>query len=188
VGECYSYRQFCSLGPLPPRTPARPDPQVPRDRKLGPCLHGKIGSFYFYEKGSDNDAALGFFDVELSVQSIATGRVRVELYCVADGYQTSRGIGAGHPIRLAIMAGGDAKVIDGIGDVFAAMGRVTHIGPVGTGQMTKLANQIIVGATMVGVAEALHFATKGGADPAAVRSCESPTDKHSTGSRSSHLP
>jgi 3-hydroxyisobutyrate dehydrogenase-like beta-hydroxyacid dehydrogenase len=70
---------------------------------------------------------------------------------------------------LAIMAGGDARVVDGIADVFAAMGRVTRIGPVGTGQMTKLANQIIVGATMVGVAEALHFATQGGADPAAVR-------------------
>jgi 3-hydroxyisobutyrate dehydrogenase-like beta-hydroxyacid dehydrogenase len=70
---------------------------------------------------------------------------------------------------LAIMAGGDAEAIERIADVFAAMGRVTHIGPVGTGQMTKLANQIIVGATMVGVAEALHFAAKGGADPAAVR-------------------
>jgi hypothetical protein len=68
-------------------------------------MHGKIGSFYFYEKGSDNDAAFGFFDVELSVQSISTGKLRVELYCVADGYQTSRGVGAGHPIRLAIMAG-----------------------------------------------------------------------------------
>jgi 3-hydroxyisobutyrate dehydrogenase-like beta-hydroxyacid dehydrogenase len=70
---------------------------------------------------------------------------------------------------LAIMAGGDAEVVGRIADVFAAMGRVSHIGPVGTGQMTKLANQIIVGATMVAVAEALHFATKGGADPAAVR-------------------
>jgi 3-hydroxyisobutyrate dehydrogenase-like beta-hydroxyacid dehydrogenase len=49
------------------------------------------------------------------------------------------------------------------------MGRVTNIGPVGTGQMTKVANQIIVGATVVGVAEALHFVTQGGADPAAVR-------------------
>jgi hypothetical protein len=68
-------------------------------------MHGKIGSFYFYEKGSDNDAAFGFFDVELSVQSISTGKIRVELYCVADGYQTSRGAGARHPIRLAIMAG-----------------------------------------------------------------------------------
>jgi 3-hydroxyisobutyrate dehydrogenase-like beta-hydroxyacid dehydrogenase len=54
--------------------------------------------------------------------------------------------------------------------VFAALGRVTHIGPVGTGQMTKLANQIIVGATMVAVAEAMHFAVRGGADPAAFRS------------------
>ena len=70
---------------------------------------------------------------------------------------------------LAIMAGGAAEVIDGIADVFAAMGRVTHIGPVGTGQTTKLANQIIVGATMVAVAEALRFASNGGADPAAVR-------------------
>ena len=70
---------------------------------------------------------------------------------------------------LAIMAGGDAKVVESLADVFAPMGRVTHIGPVGTGQMTKLANQIIVGATMVAVAEALHFAARGGADPAAVR-------------------
>ena len=70
---------------------------------------------------------------------------------------------------LAIMAGGDAEQVERLRDVFAAMGRVTHIGPVGTGQMAKLANQIIVGGTMVAVAEALHFATKGGADPAAVR-------------------
>ncbi len=105
MGECYSYRQFCSLGPLPPRTPARPDPQVPRDRKLGSCVHGKIGAFYFYEKGSNDDPAFGFIDVELSVQDISTGKVRVELYCVADGYQTSRGVGANHPIRLAIVAG-----------------------------------------------------------------------------------
>jgi 3-hydroxyisobutyrate dehydrogenase-like beta-hydroxyacid dehydrogenase len=70
---------------------------------------------------------------------------------------------------LAIMAGGDEKVIESLADVFAVLGRVTRIGPVGTGQMTKLANQIIVGGTMVAVAEALHFATRGGADPAAVR-------------------
>ncbi len=106
MGKCYSYRQYCSLGPLPPRTPARPDPQVPRDCKLGSCVHGKIGSFYFYEKGSNDDAAFGFFDIELSVQRIAASKVRVELYCVADGYQTSRGVGAGHPIELAIMADG----------------------------------------------------------------------------------
>jgi hypothetical protein len=65
-----------------------------------------VGSFYFYAKDSDDDAAFGFFDVELSVQSISTGKIRVELYCVADGYQTSRGIGASHPLQLAIVARG----------------------------------------------------------------------------------
>lgn len=105
MGACYSYRQFCSLGPLPPRTPARPDPQVPRDRKFGPCRHGMIGAFYFYEETSQDDAAFGFFDIELSVQEIAPGRLRVEVYGVADGYQTSRGIGAKHPLRISVMAG-----------------------------------------------------------------------------------
>jgi 3-hydroxyisobutyrate dehydrogenase-like beta-hydroxyacid dehydrogenase len=70
---------------------------------------------------------------------------------------------------LAIFAGGDAAVIENLAGVFKPLGRVTRLGPVGTGQMTKLANQIIVGGTMVAVAEALHFATQGGADPAAVR-------------------
>jgi 3-hydroxyisobutyrate dehydrogenase-like beta-hydroxyacid dehydrogenase len=71
---------------------------------------------------------------------------------------------------LAILAGGDADVVAGLADVFGVLGRATRLGPVGTGQMTKLANQIIVGGTMVAVAEALHFAARGGADPAAVRS------------------
>jgi 3-hydroxyisobutyrate dehydrogenase-like beta-hydroxyacid dehydrogenase len=70
---------------------------------------------------------------------------------------------------LAIMAGGEAALVERLREVFFPMGRVTHIGPVGTGQMTKLANQIIVGATMAAVAEALHFVASGGADQAAVR-------------------
>lgn len=80
---------------------------MPRDCELGPCKHGKIGSFYFYATGSDDDPAFGFFDIELSVQSIAPGKVRVEIYCVADGYQTSRGIGVDHPLELAVMADGE---------------------------------------------------------------------------------
>jgi 3-hydroxyisobutyrate dehydrogenase-like beta-hydroxyacid dehydrogenase len=70
---------------------------------------------------------------------------------------------------LVILAGGDEDVVEGLRDVFTPLGRMTRIGPVGTGQMAKLANQIIVGGTMVAVAEALHFVSRGGADPAAVR-------------------
>lgn len=70
---------------------------------------------------------------------------------------------------LAILAGGEPDIVAGLADVFAVLGRVTRLGPAGTGQLTKLANQIIVGGTMIAVAEALHFAARGGADPAAVR-------------------
>ena len=105
MGNCYSYRQFCSLGPLPPRTPARPDPQVPKDYKLGQCLHGKIGAFYFYAEGSRDDPAFGFCEIELSVQRVAENSVRLELYCIADGYQSARGVGARYPLKIAVLAG-----------------------------------------------------------------------------------
>jgi hypothetical protein len=104
LGSCYSYRQFCSLGPLPPRTPARPDPQVPKDHKLGPCTHGKIGAFYFYADGSRDDPAFGFCEIEVSVQRVAEQKVRLELYCIADGYQSARGVGARHPLKIAVIA------------------------------------------------------------------------------------
>lgn len=71
---------------------------------------------------------------------------------------------------LAILAGGTLAAVARAAPIFAALGRVTRIGDVGAGQLAKLANQIIVGITVAAVAEALHFARAGGADPAAVRS------------------
>ena len=78
---------------------------MPRDRALGACKHGVIGAFYFYADGSHDDPAFGFCDIEVSVQQVATGKVRLELYCVADGYQSARGVGANHPLKIAVMAG-----------------------------------------------------------------------------------
>ncbi len=71
--------------------------------------------------------------------------------------------------RLSIMAGGEPADLDRAEPVFAALGRCTRIGPVGAGQLAKLANQAIVGITIGAVSEALLLAAKGGADPAAVR-------------------
>lgn len=70
---------------------------------------------------------------------------------------------------LAIMAGGEAADFARAAPVFAALGRATHVGPHGAGQLTKLANQMIVGITIGAVAEALLLAAKGGADMARVR-------------------
>lgn len=70
---------------------------------------------------------------------------------------------------LAIMAGGKSADFQRALAVFAALGRATHVGPHGAGQLAKLANQMIVGITIGAVAEALLFAAKGGADMAKVR-------------------
>ncbi|GAA4428018.1 NAD(P)-dependent oxidoreductase [Acidovorax lacteus] len=70
---------------------------------------------------------------------------------------------------LAILVGGRAEDFAAAQPVFAALGRATHVGPHGAGQLTKLANQMIVGITIGAVAEALLFAAKGGADMAKVR-------------------
>ncbi len=71
--------------------------------------------------------------------------------------------------RLSIMAGGSEADIARARPVFDVLGRVTRIGPVGAGQLAKLANQAIVGITIGAVSEALLLAARGGADPVAVR-------------------
>ena len=70
---------------------------------------------------------------------------------------------------LVIMVGGKATAFERVLPLFNVFGRATHVGSHGTGQLTKLANQMIVGITIGAVAEALLFASKGGADMAKVR-------------------
>jgi 2-hydroxy-3-oxopropionate reductase len=66
---------------------------------------------------------------------------------------------------LAIMVGGEQKVFDEVIDIFQTMGNPTLVGPVGSGQVSKLANQIIVGLTIGAVAEAITLCEKAGANP-----------------------
>ncbi|MFT7595575.1 MAG: 3-hydroxyisobutyrate dehydrogenase [Paracoccaceae bacterium] len=66
---------------------------------------------------------------------------------------------------LTIMAGGtDADFATAAPLMQPLAQRVTHMGPAGAGQMTKLVNQIISGGTMALVAEAVHFAKRTGVD------------------------
>ena len=66
---------------------------------------------------------------------------------------------------LAIMVGGEQKVFDEVTDVFKTMGNPTLVGPLASGQVSKLANQIIVGLTIGAVAEAVTLCEKAGANP-----------------------
>jgi 2-hydroxy-3-oxopropionate reductase len=70
---------------------------------------------------------------------------------------------------LAIMVGGSVHDFERATPLLALLGQATLLGPVGSGQLAKLANQVIVGGTLVAIAEALTLVERGGADPAAVR-------------------
>lgn len=67
---------------------------------------------------------------------------------------------------LAFMAGGLAETVQKLEPLFSCMGKATYMGPAGSGQTCKLANQITVAANFTGLSEGLIYAEKAGLDPA----------------------
>lgn len=71
---------------------------------------------------------------------------------------------------LSIMVGGEPAAFSRVRPLFEAMGgNIVHVGPSGAGQVCKSCNQIVVGATIAGVAEAVLLAQASGVDPRKVR-------------------
>jgi 2-hydroxy-3-oxopropionate reductase len=67
---------------------------------------------------------------------------------------------------LAIMAGGEKEVFERVRPIFEVLGNGgLLIGPIGSGNVAKIANQIIVAINLIGLSEGLVFATKAGANP-----------------------
>ena len=67
--------------------------------------------------------------------------------------------------RLSIMVGGDAAAFERVRPLFERMGKtIVHQGPAGSGQHTKMVNQILIATGMIGVCEALLYARKSGLD------------------------
>jgi len=90
--------------------------------------------------------------------------------CVAVDAPVSGGDVGARNAALVIMAGGDPAAIEQVRPVLGLMGTsVTHLGPAGSGQRCKLANQIAVAVGMVAWCEALAHAQAGGLDPEAVQ-------------------
>ena len=70
---------------------------------------------------------------------------------------------------LAVMVGGPQETFDAVKDVLAVMGgSITRVGDIGSGNTTKLANQIMVALHIAAMSEAMVLATKAGVDPEAV--------------------
>ena len=71
---------------------------------------------------------------------------------------------------LSIMIGGAVSAVERAMPIFQALGKnIVHVGDAGAGQVTKAANQMVVGTTIAIVGEALVLAAKAGVDPAKVR-------------------
>ena len=71
---------------------------------------------------------------------------------------------------LSIMIGGEAAAVERAMPIFESLGKnIVHVGRAGAGQVTKAANQMVVGTTIAIVSEALVLAAKAGVDPAKVR-------------------
>ena len=128
---------------------------------------GKAVGHVLFEQGVADDIQPGAVVVDTS--SIAPPIAREHAAALGARVRhvdapVSGGTAGAEAGTLAIMAGGDAAVIEGLADVFAPLGRVTHVGPSGAGQICKLANQQIVAVTIGAVAEAMMLVEAGGAD------------------------
>jgi 2-hydroxy-3-oxopropionate reductase len=118
-------------------------------------------------------AAKGSTVVDMSSISPVVAQ-KVGAACAAKGVEfLDAPVSGGEPKAiegtLAIMVGGDAKTFEKIEPILKNMGAsVTLTGPVGAGNVTKLANQIMVACNIAAMGEALTLATKAGLDPEVV--------------------
>ncbi len=108
-----------------------------------------------------------------SISPIATKEFAAKIAAIGCDYldaPVSGGEVGAKQATLSIMVGGTEAAFARVKPLFELMGKnITLVGPVGDGQTTKVANQIIVALTIEAVGEALLFASKAGADPARVR-------------------
>ena len=118
------------------------------------------------EKGAIHGAKKGDIFIDMStISPIATVEIAEELAKkgveMLDAPVSGGVIGANNG-TLSIMVGGKEPIFNQCKPILENMGSATYIGGNGDGQVCKAVNQILVGTTMLGVAEALVFAAKAG--------------------------
>jgi len=124
-------------------------------------------------EGALSGAAQGSIIVDMSSISPLVAQ-KIGAACEAKGVEfMDAPVSGGEPKAidgtLAIMAGGKQEVFDAVLPLFQSMGSSAILtGPIGAGNVTKLANQIMVAVNIAGMSEALALATKAGLDPEVV--------------------
>lgn len=143
------------------------------DRVITMLENGEAVSQVLFERGVAEAIPPEALFIDMSSIAPETAKQHARtLQARAVGYidaPVSGGTVGAQQASLSIMAGGSVVDLASARPLLEILGRVTHIGPAGSGQLAKLANQAIVGITIGAVAEALLLAARGGADPQAVR-------------------
>jgi 3-hydroxyisobutyrate dehydrogenase len=125
-------------------------------------LEQEVRDVYFSADGLFNAGISNkiFIDMGTTAPSLAVEMSRYAsqhgAHCI-DAPVSGGDIGARNA-SLSIMAGGDADIIRQVMPLLDYLGRVQIMGEAGTGQHTKMCNQIVVAGTMIGVCEALLYA------------------------------
>ncbi|WP_277714645.1 NAD(P)-dependent oxidoreductase [Bacillus atrophaeus] len=131
---------------------------------------GDVEEIYLGENGILRHAKEGAFviDMTTSKPSLAkkiAEKAKEKSIHALDAPVSGGDIGARNG-TLAIMAGGEKEAFEACLPLFSVMGEnIQYQGPAGSGQHTKMCNQIAIAAGMVGVAEAMAYAEKSGLNP-----------------------
>lgn len=163
--------QLAPLGATVHTTPA----QAVKDAELVILMldHGGVVGHVLFELGAADGITPGTLLVDMSsIKPIEAKDHAARLSELGVDYldaPVSGGTVGAEQGTLAIMVGGKASNFERAVPVLKVFGRPTHVGPIGSGQLTKLANQMIVGATIGVVAEALLLCERGGADMGKVK-------------------
>jgi 3-hydroxyisobutyrate dehydrogenase len=128
----------------------------------------EVRDVYFSETGLFSVAIEGkiFIDMGTTAPALTAeiaDYVREHGAACIDAPVSGGDIGA-RSASLSIMAGGQAGFIDEVKPLFDCLGNVQHMGEEGSGQHTKMCNQITIAGTMIGVCEALLYGHKAGLD------------------------
>lgn len=121
------------------------------------------------EQGRDSQVLIDFSSIEPDATRSMAAELQEKTGMRWIDAPVSGGVAGAEQGTLAIMAGGDAELLDTLRPVLAPLSqRVTHMGPVGAGQVTKICNQMLVSCNVLVMAEVMALAEKAGVDAAQI--------------------
>lgn len=132
-----------------------------------------VEEVYLGQEGLISHAQPGTYLIDMTTSSPRLAKkiyeeAKVKQIYALDAPVSGGDIGA-REARLTIMVGGEPEAFEAVKPVLSAMGKnIILQGPAGAGQHTKMCNQIAIATNMIGVCEAIAYASKAGLDPRAV--------------------